>query len=102
MKFITASQTVNGSDPRGLILSEDSLGVNYRTLAAGTDIPEHFSPDSEFVVPLTGKIDFTDCAHHDVHTITPGDFVRMYPGEHHALHAVEDSTVMIIRTKLAD
>lgn len=82
------------------LVEEERLTVTHLVIPAGQDIPEHFAKADVIVVPVKGKVDFIDTKADTSEPIEPGDIVRMVPGEHHALHAIEDAELMVVKSQL--
>lgn len=73
--------------------------VTHLVLDEGQAVPQHQADFSVIVVPIKGKILFSDAAHTE--TIYPGKIVQMTPGELHALKAVQASELMVVKSTLA-
>ena len=82
------------------LVEEERLTVTHLVIPAGQDIPEHFAKADVIVVPVKGKVDFIDTAAGTSEPIEPGDIVKMVPGEHHALHAIEDAELIVVKSHL--
>lgn len=82
------------------LVEEERLTVTHLVIPAGQDIPEHFAKADVIVVPVKGKVDFIDTTAGTSEPIEPGDIVKMIPGEHHALHAIEDAELMVVKSQL--
>ncbi|MFC6164040.1 cupin domain-containing protein [Lactiplantibacillus dongliensis] len=73
--------------------------VTHLVLAAGQATPVHFVDYEVIVVPIKGRIAFSDETRTE--TIYPGRIVQMQRNEHHALKAMVDSELMVIKSDLA-
>lgn len=97
MKFIKTN--ANG-DLAENIVETASQTVTHLVIPAGKVVPKHHVPDDVIVVPIKGKVIFGDVDHNHQETLVPGDIVKMVPGEWHDLKAVDDTEVMVIKSKL--
>lgn len=52
------------------------------------------------MVPIKGKAIFGDVTEKREEVVVPGDIVQLHPNEHHYLKAIEDTEVMVIKSKL--
>ena len=80
------------------LVDEDNLQVTHLQIKKGEEVPSH-KPDKDVVVVIyRGKVDFTGENGNEV--IIPGDIIVMEPNEMHALHALEDSDLMVIKARI--
>lgn len=98
MNFIKTDSNV---DLYENIVETDRQVVTHLVIPAGKEVPEHHAPYDVIVVPIKGVVIFGDVAGHREEKLVPGDIVKMAPDEHHYLKAVEDTEVMVIKSKLA-
>lgn len=81
------------------LIDEPNQTVTHLVLKAGQAVPEHKVPQTVIVVPIKGRIDFSNCE--ESQEIYPGRIVQMIPDEWHALKALEDSELMVVKSTLA-
>lgn len=80
------------------LVDEDNLQVTHLQIKKGEEVPSHKSDKSVVVVIYKGKVDFT--GENGSEIILPGDIIVMEPNEMHALHALEDSDLMVIKARI--
>ena len=80
------------------LLDEDKLQIIHLQIKQGEEIPSHKSDKSVVVVIYKGKVDFTGENGNEI--IVPGNIITMEPNEMHALKAIEDSDLMVIKAKI--
>ena len=97
MKFIKTN--ANG-DLAENIVETASQTVTHLVIPAGKVVSMHHVPYDVIVVPIKGKVIFGDVDHNHQETLMPGDIVKMVPGEWYDLKAVDDTEVMVIKSKL--
>lgn len=97
MKFIKTDSNVDLFEN---IVETDSQVVTHLVVPAGKDVPEHFVDYDVIVVPIKGKAIFGDVADKREEVLVPGDIVQLHPNEHHYLKAIDDTEVMVIKSKL--
>ena len=77
------------------LVDEKNLQVTHLQIKRGEEIPSHKSDKSVVVVIYKGMVDFE--GENESVTIVPGDIITMQPSELHALKALEDSDLMVIK-----
>ncbi|WP_283621058.1 cupin domain-containing protein [Limosilactobacillus avium] len=97
MQFIKTDANVDLAEN---IVETTSQTVTHLVIPAGKTVPKHHVPYDVIVVPIKGKVIFGDVDHDHHETLVPGDIVKMAPGEWHDLKAVDDTEVMVIKSKL--
>lgn len=80
------------------ILEEENQEITHLSLKSGGDLKTHSHPWTVVVVIYKGNVDFT--GENGTQTIEPGTIIRLEPGEDHSLVALEDSDLMVIKSKL--
>lgn len=75
--------------------------VSHVVLKKGAEVPLHKGPEkfSGIAVVFKGKVLFSDGTR-DVE-VTPGMIVQISPGDMHALRALEDSEIIVVKSVLA-
>jgi len=79
-------------------ISANILDGKFEHLVEGDEIPSHKSDKSVVVVIYKGKVDFKGENGNQI--IIPGDIITMDPNEIHALKALEDSDLMVIKVRI--
>lgn len=79
--------------PSYALLKSPQMEVLRLILLAGETLPGHTVPGEITVQCLEGVIDFT--ANGTSHALHAGDFLHLDGGVAHALHALEDSSVLV-------
>lgn len=77
------------------LVDEKNLQITHLQIKKGEEIPSHKSDKNVVVVIYKGKVDFT--GENGSEVIVPGDIIVMEPDEMHALRALEDSDLMVIK-----
>lgn len=80
------------------LLDKDRLQVTHLQIKKGQEVPSHKSDKNVVVVIYKGKVNFT--GENGKELIVPGDIIAMEPNEMHALEAIEDSDLMVIKAKI--
>lgn len=80
------------------LVDEENLQVTHLQIKKGEEVPSHKSDKSVVVVIYKGKVDFT--GENGIQTIVPSDVIVMEPNEMHALRALEDSDLMVIKARI--
>ena len=80
------------------LLDEDKLQITHLQIKQGEEIPSHKSDKNVVVVIYKGKVDFVGENGNEI--IVPGDIISMKPNELHALKAIDDSDLMVIKAKI--
>ena len=80
------------------LVDEDNLQITHLQIKKGEEIPSHKSDKSAVVVIYKGKVDFKEESGSQI--IIPGDIITMDPNETHALKAIEDSDLMVIKARI--
>lgn len=97
MDFIKTTADVDLAEN---IVETPNQTVTHLVIPAGKLVPRHHVDYDVIVVPVKGKVVFGDVDRDRHETLVPGDIVKMMPGEWHDLKAVEDTEVMVIKSKL--
>lgn len=95
MKKISAN-TIDGKFEH--LVDEENLQVTHLQIKRGDQIPSHKSDKSVVVVIYKGRVNFE--GENESVTIVPGDIITMKPSEMHALKALEDSDLMVIKARI--
>lgn len=80
------------------LLDEDKLQITHLQIKQGEEIPSHKSDKNVVVVIYKGKVDFVGENGNEI--IVPGDIISMGANEMHALKAMDDSDLMVIKAKI--
>ena len=80
------------------LVDEDNLQITHLQIKKGEEVPSHKSDKNVVVVIYKGKVDFKGENASEI--IVPGDIITMNPNEMHALEAIEDSDLMVIKAKI--
>ncbi|MDD7766516.1 MULTISPECIES: cupin domain-containing protein [Anaerococcus] len=80
------------------LLDEDKLQITHLQIKQGEEIPSHKSDKNVVVVIYKGKVDFVGENGNEI--IVPGDIITMEANEVHALKAMDDSDLMVIKAKI--
>ena len=80
------------------LLDEDKLQITQLQIKQGEEIPSHKSDKNVVVVIYKGKVDFVGENGNEI--IVPGDIITMEANEVHALKAIDDSDLMVIKAKI--
>lgn len=80
------------------LIDEENLQVTHLQIKKGEEVPSHKSDKNVVVVIYKGKVDFT--GENGSEIISPGDIIVMEPEEKHALYALEDSDLMVIKARI--
>lgn len=80
------------------LLDEDKLQITHLQIKQGEEIPSHKSDKNVVVVIYKGKVDFVGENGNEI--IVPGDIITMEANELHALKAIDDSDLMVIKAKI--
>lgn len=80
------------------LVDEENLQVTHLQIKKGEEVPSHKSDKSVVVVIYKGKVDFS--GENGSEIIVPGDIIVMDPEEMHALNAIEDSDLMVIKARI--
>lgn len=80
------------------LVDEENLQITHLQIKKGEEVPSHKSDKSVVVVIYKGKVDFT--GENETQTIVPSDIIVMKPNEMHALRALEDSDLMVIKARI--
>lgn len=81
------------------LIDEENLQVTHLQIKKGEEVPSHKSDKNVVVVIYKGRVNFS--GENDKEIIVPGDIINMEPGEIHALEALEDSDLMVIKAGLS-
>ena len=80
------------------LLDEDKLQITHLQIKKGEEIPSHKSDKNVVVVIYKGKVDFVGENGNEI--IVPGDIITMEANEMHALKAIDDSDLIVIKAKI--
>lgn len=80
------------------LIDEDKLQITHLQIKKGDEVPSHKSDKNVIVVIYNGKVNFTGENRSEI--IIPGDIINMQPNELHALSAIEDSDLMVIKASI--
>ena len=80
------------------LLDEEKLQITHLQIKQGEEIPSHKSDKNVVVVIYKGKVDFVGKNGNEI--IVPGDIITMEANELHALKAIDDSDLMVIKAKI--
>lgn len=80
------------------LIDEDKLQITHLQIKKGDEVPSHKSDKNVIVVIYNGKVNFTGENRSEI--IVPGDIINMQPNELHALSAIEDSDLMVIKASI--
>lgn len=80
------------------LLDEKKLQITHLQIKKGEEIPSHKSDKNVVVVIYKGKVDFVGENGNEI--IVPGDIITMEANELHALKAMDDSDLMVIKAKI--
>lgn len=80
------------------LVDKDNLQITHLQIKKGEEVPSHKSDKNVVVVIYKGKVDFK--GENGSEIISPGDIITMEPNEMHALEAIEDSDLMVIKARI--
>lgn len=80
------------------LLDEDKLQITHLQIKQGEEVPSHKSDKNVVVIIYKGKVDFVGENGNEI--IVPGDIITMEANELHALKAMDDSDLMVIKAKI--
>lgn len=80
------------------LIDEDKLQITHLQIKKGDEVPSHKSDKNVIVVIYNGKVNFT--GENGSEIIIPGDIINMQPNELHALSAIEDSDLIVIKASI--
>lgn len=80
------------------LLDENKLQITHLQIKQGEEVPSHKSDKNVVVVIYKGKVDFVGENGNEI--IVPGDIITMEANELHALKAMDDSDLMVIKAKI--
>lgn len=81
------------SSPSRAILKTSGVELMRMVLVAGKTVPEHRVPGECTIQCLEGKVELT--SHGQTQLMQTGDLVYFAGGVVHALHAVEDASLLV-------
>ena len=99
MQFINTTPDVDLAEN---IVETPHETVTHLVIPVGETVPKHHVPEDVVVVPIKGRVVFENVSNGTAQTLVPGDVVKLAPNEWHALEAVTDTEVMVIKSQLAD
>ncbi|MGY3777058.1 cupin domain-containing protein [Isobaculum melis] len=80
------------------LIEDEQQVVTHLVVKKGQVVPTHHVNQAVIVVPIKGKISFSDVSSKEM--IYPGKIIQLAPQEPHALSAIEDSELMVIKSFL--
>ena len=80
------------------LVDEENLQITHLQIKKGEEVPSHKSDKNVVVVIYKGKVNFT--GENGKEIIVPRDIITMDPDEMHALEALEDSDLMVIKARI--
>ena len=80
------------------LIEKDGQTVTHLFIREGKELSTHAVDMSVIVVPFKGVIEFT--GETGTETIKPGMIIEMEPNEKHSLKAVEDSQLIVVKSKI--
>ncbi len=80
------------------LIEKDGQTVTHLLIREGKELSTHAVDMSVIVVPFKGIIEFT--GENGTETIKPGTIIEMEPNEKHSLKAVEDSQLIVVKSKI--
>ena len=80
------------------LVDKDNLQITHLQIKKGEEVPSHKSDKNVVVVIYKGKVDFK--GENGSEIISPGDIITMDSNEMHALEAIEDSDLMVIKARI--
>ena len=80
------------------LLDEEKLQITHLQIKQGEEIPSHKSDKNVVAVIYKGKVDFVGKNGNEI--IVPGDIITLEATELHALKAIDDSDLMVIKAKI--
>ena len=80
------------------LVDEENLQITHLQIKKGEEVPSHKSDKNVVVVIYKGKVNFT--GENGKEIIVPVDIITMDPDEMHALEAIEDSDLMVIKARI--
>lgn len=80
------------------IIDKEGQQVTHLFIREGKELSTHAVDMSVVVVPFKGKVEFT--GESGTETISPGVVIEMEPNEKHSLKALEDSQLIVVKSKL--
>ena len=95
MKSYKVDQSIDMAEH---LIEKDGQTVTHLLLNKGRELGTHRVDMSVIVVPFKGEIEFTGESGMEV--IKPGMIIEMEPDEKHSLKAVEDSQLIVVKSKI--
>ncbi|SEQ74130.1 hypothetical protein SAMN05216232_3213 [Virgibacillus subterraneus] len=77
------------------VFDEDNREIMHIKLKAGEEIEEHDSPKHVFIFVKKGEVEFT--LNNEGSTINQETILRMEPYERHALKALSDVAILVMK-----
>lgn len=79
-----------------LLYRDSAQTIIHLSLKAGQEVPEHSGADAIVtVVPVIGEVIFS--TREQVETLVPGKIVRLNASERHALKAIKNSEMIVVK-----
>lgn len=97
MRYITGNKNFDLFEQ---LVEEPSLTVTHLVFAAEREAPEHGADFDVVAAHGKGRVEFINTRDGSSQVVRPGMLVRMSPGEHHAMRALEPSEFMVVKMRL--
>lgn len=95
MNFIKTNKDVKIAEH---LVEKPGQQVTHLNLKKGQSTNWHAVDYSVIVIPIAGVTKFE--GREDAKEIVPGDIVEMFPGEDHNVTAVEDASLIVVKSHL--
>ncbi|MDO5047278.1 MAG: cupin domain-containing protein [Anaerococcus sp.] len=79
------------------LIEEDKIILTHLQIKKGEEIQSHKVDRDVLVIIYKGKVDFTTDKASEI--IEPGDIIRLDKNEGHALKALEDADLFVVKVK---
>ncbi|MFC4559884.1 cupin domain-containing protein [Virgibacillus kekensis] len=95
MQLIPVDHTITKPVEGKKVYAEDNREIMHIKLQAGEEVKEHDSPKHVFIFVKTGEVEFT--VSWEKHIISADKVLYMEPYERHALKAISDVTILVMK-----
>lgn len=95
MKLIPVDHSITQPVQGKRIFAEDIREIMHIKLQEGEIVKEHDSPKHVFIFVKSGSVEFT--VENEAHTISAETILHMEPYERHALKAISDVSVLVMK-----
>lgn len=95
MKSYKANESIDIAEH---LIEKEGQTVTHLLIRKGKELGTHNVDMSVIVVPFKGVIEFT--GESGTETIKPGTIIEMEPNEKHSLKAIEDSQLIVVKSKI--